>query len=112
MRAYANNAGEVVHSHCRRGAVSPTYRTWDSMIGRCTRPTHGAYHKYGAKGVRICDEWRRSFLSFLQAVGERPEGKTLDRIDNARGYEPTNCRWATRSEQERNKRKRSDQWQS
>ena len=108
MRAYAANHGEVVHSHCRRGRLTPTYRTWDSMIGRCARPSHGAFHKYGAKGVRVCARWRESFVAFLSDMGARPADKTLDRIDNDRGYEPGNCRWATRSEQERNKRKRSD----
>jgi hypothetical protein len=68
-RAYATNHGETVHRHARRGAISPTYRTWDCMIGRCTRPSHGAYHKYGARGVSVCENWRKSFAAFLGGHG-------------------------------------------
>lgn len=103
-----SSGGVVVHNHARRGQMSPTYHSWNAMIGRCTRPSHAAYHKYGAQGVTVCERWKKSFISFLRDLGERPAGKTLDRIKNSRGYEPGNCRWATRSEQEFNKRNRSE----
>jgi hypothetical protein len=73
------------------------------MRQRC----HGSYAKYrpyyAAKGIAVCDRWRNSFENFLADMGERPEGTTLDRIDNNRGYEPGNCRWATTKTQGSNR---------
>lgn len=89
----------------RKGSENyPAYSTWMSMIGRCHRPTHSAYHKYGGRGVAVCNRWRESFESFLADMGSRPEGTSIDRIDGARGYEPSNCRWATAIEQNANRR--------
>jgi hypothetical protein len=78
------------------------------MVNRCTNPNHPSWDGYGGRGVTVCDRWR-DFAAFLEDMGERPpnppgwDGKhaywTLDRIDNDRGYEPGNCRWATWSEQ-------------
>jgi hypothetical protein len=83
---------------------SPTYITWRSMIGRCETPSNASFENYGGRGIAVCRRWRESFPDFLADMGVRPEGKTLDRIDNERGYEPDNCRWATASEQMRNRR--------
>lgn len=80
-----------------------TFKTWLSMIGRCTNPKSPDFHRYGGRGVQVCDRWTESFENFLSDMGERPEGKTLDRIDVNGNYEPKNCRWATLSEQNRNK---------
>lgn len=77
---------------------------WSSMIARCTRPTNVSYPLYGARGIRVCDRWLNSFDAFLGDMGPRPSpAHSLDRIDNSRGYEPSNCRWATWREQARNK---------
>lgn len=81
---------------------SRTYNIWATMIQRCENPNDDGYARYGAKGIRVCVKWQASYQSFLSDMGEAPEGMTLDRKDNAKGYEPGNCRWATRAEQNRN----------
>lgn len=81
----------------------PLYPAWAGMINRCHNPNNSSYHRYGAMGVIVCDRWREDFLNFLADMGERPEGKTLDRFPNNLGnYEPGNCRWATAKEQRAN----------
>lgn len=82
---------------------TPTYGTWRKMIERCTNPNARQWEWYGGRGVTVCDRWR-SFENFLADMGERPEGRTLDRVDVNGNYEPGNCRWATWPEQCANKR--------
>lgn len=75
------------------------------MKGRCGNSRHPAWANYGGRGIRVCARWNDSFADFLADVGDRPgEGHSLDRIDNKRGYEPGNVRWATAADQSRNKR--------
>lgn len=81
------------------------YKTWNSMIQRCCNSKHPYYADYGGRGITVCDRWRESFLNFLADMGERPENCSIDRIDNSRGYEPGNCRWATQKEQCNNQRR-------
>lgn len=93
---------EVISTHGMTG--SRTYSSWRSMKGRCYRPKNNRYELYGGRGITVCDRWLKSFEAFLQDMGERPEGKTLDRIDSDGSYEPNNCKWSTPSEQNSNRR--------
>jgi len=92
--------GHPKHGHAtKRFGLSPTYISWVAMKGRCLQPKNEKYPSYGGRGVTICDRWR-TFVNFLADMGDRPEGKTLDRFPNRNGnYEPGNCRWATPQEQ-------------
>lgn len=83
---------------------TPTYRSWAGMIQRCTNPKSAKYKDYGGRGIIVCPEWRTSFSAFLADMGIKPDDKTLDREDVNGNYEPGNCRWATASEQQTNKR--------
>lgn len=104
------NSGKVSNCGrwCRKKArdahsKSRTYATWECMIQRCTNPNTKDFKDYGGRGIVVCDRWM-IFRNFLADMGERPEGKTLDRIDNDGNYGIGNCKWSTPSEQQRNKR--------
>lgn len=72
------------------------WKTWNSMKGRCCNPNNQAWKDYGGRGIKVCDRWSNSFENFYKDMGERPEGKTLDRYPDKNGnYEPNNCRWAS-----------------
>ena len=79
------------------------YDVWKEMIKRCHDGRNKSFGRYGAKGIAVCDRWRNSFDDFLVDVAPRPDGHSIDRIDNALGYEPSNVRWATAKTQNRNK---------
>ncbi len=90
---------------------SPEYAAWANITNRCLRPSHPSFKGYGARGVSICDAWsgRGGFARFFAHIGPRPTpAHQVDRIDNSKGYEPGNVRWATRKEQMNNTR--SNHW--
>lgn len=91
-------------THGKRGTHE--YRVWDSMHQRCLNPHNKSYPQYGARGITICEEWQGigGFECFFAYVGVAPVGKTIDRIDNNRSYEPGNVQWSTPLEQARNTR--------
>lgn len=94
-----NKRGNIKHG----GHGSLTYARWKSMMQRCNNPKASNYPHYGAKGVTVCPEWHR-FENFLSDMGECPDHTmTVERNDNGKGYEPGNCRWATKAEQNRHR---------
>jgi hypothetical protein len=91
------------HGHARE-IRTPEYHSWTAMRTRCNNPLATAYERYGGAGIKVCKRWN-SFKNFLADMGKRPAGTTLDRINSNGNYTPSNCRWATPLEQNRNRRK-------
>lgn len=101
----SGKGGPIVHGHSRRkGGPSPEYNSWAAMIQRCTNPNVEKYPLYGGRGITVCPRWRRSFTSFLDDMGPKPPGTTINRKNNDGHYEPGNCEWATPKQQAANRR--------
>lgn len=89
------------HGHAGAEGTSPTYSSWYGMIQRCTNPNRRYYHRYGGRGITVCERWL-DFRNFLADMGVKPEGMSLDRVDNDGNYTPENCRWSNQATQMNN----------
>lgn len=101
---YKKIAAKVtIHGYASGGKVRPIYTSWAQMNARCSNPNHNRYHRYGGRGIKVCDQWK-TFEGFLKDMGDSwSEGLSIDRIDNDGDYEPSNCRWSTPKEQAANR---------
>lgn len=94
------------HGFCSRKNPRPEYAIWTAMKQRCSNPKTKWFHNYGGRGIRVCERWKNSFENFYADMGPRPSPlHTIDRFpDNDGNYEPDNCKWSTRKEQQRHRR--------
>jgi hypothetical protein len=93
------------HGDAKRRGTAAEYRCWKNMRARCHDERNKAFKNYGSRGIAVCERWRSSYVNFLADMGRRTSARhSIDRTDNDGNYEPGNCCWATRSEQNRNQR--------
>jgi len=100
--------GEGNPNYKHGGWKTKEYNIWNAMRQRCTNPNSQKWKHYGEKGIKVCDRWMNSFENFIEDMGTKPEGYSLDRINPYGNYEPDNCRWATYKTQNNNLKKHWD----
>jgi hypothetical protein len=104
---------QTKHGFAARANMHELYGTWVQMVGRCHNPNHPAYAYYGGRGINVCESWRHDITLFVLDVGKRPTPQhSLDRIDNDGPYGPENVRWATKAEQQHNRRDSRAIWRA
>jgi len=103
LNAELSAARRTTHGESPNGTTTPEYTCWCHIKDRCSNPNGRFYHRYGGRGIRVCARWENSYENFLADMGRRPAPElSIDRIDNDGDYRPGNCRWATKTEQNRN----------
>lgn len=102
-RAAATSKAKTTHGATKAGRDRRTYRIWTNMKSRCSNPKFDSYKWYGGRGIKVCERWG-SYENFVADMGEAPSGMTIDRQDSDGDYGPGNCKWATWTDQQNNRR--------